>query len=323
MKFTSNTLVKLFACTAVSVVSAGSIFRYKKHSIKAFASPARFNVVENDNEVLKQHRLLQIPRGGGDGGLLDPTMVAKIATALCFLQGSLFKFCPLPTLDAFKSSKTPTTVMLANRLGASYLSLGVALYALLFSNGGEGTSVVQAMGYSSIVMLCELIFSRINDDAGTIGYNANSELPWIAFFVVMIYSGVLGADWIDIDGIIKAYGIFVVLLQSTLAFNPNKVFDMHVKRASGSKKGKNVTSKDELLVAKSLGYVGLGRGIFVLSLMFGVEPTKALGYGWIPQLVFNLSGLFVTGEVDDLGLSKGMFYMWLVFHAIIIGTLAF
>ena len=180
-------------------------------------------------------------------------------------------------------------------------------------------------------MLCEIVFTKLNNVYDTVGFDSNGDLLGSIFYIAIIYGSYVGVGEEFLDTTIKAWGILVVVVQSVLAWNPMKLYEIF--GTNKKKDGKAVVKtkralpppKDELLFDKSLGYVGLGVGIFILAMTMleNVEPTKALGYAWIPQLVFNLSGLFVTNEVEDLKLNKTAYYMWLVFHVVIIGTLAF
>ena len=310
----TKALLLTTTCCIVVVAAAGGIINSKKDPL----SPLQGFTTTAD-------AVLKVPRGGGEVGNLlpfDTMLVAKVASALCFLQGALFKFCPTPTLDAFKVSKTPTTNFISNRLGATYLSFAVAIYTMIVGGG----SIIDAMKYSSMVMLCELIFSRINNDSKIVGFDSTVDMLASIFYIAIIYGSYVNVGDDFLDTTIKAYGIFVVAVRSLLALNPMKMYELFGTTATtnGKKQTTKAVPKDELLFVKSLGYVGLGVGIFIVALtMFDVKPTQAVGYGWIPQLVFNLSGLFVTNEVDDLKLNKNAYYMWLVFHALIIGTLVF
>ena len=195
-------------------------------------------------------------------------------------------------------------------------------------------------------MLCEIVFTKLNNVYDTVGFDSNGDLLGSIFYIAIIYGSYVGVGEEFLDTTIKAWGILVVVVQSVLAWNPMKLYEIfgttttttttsnnNNNKKKKKKDGKAVVKtkralpppKDELLFDKSLGYVGLGVGIFILAMTMleNVEPTKALGYAWIPQLVFNLSGLFVTNEVEDLKLNKTAYYMWLVFHVVIIGTLAF
>ena len=77
-------------------------------------------------------------------------------------------------------------------------------------------------------------------------------------------------------------------------------------------------------LVRGLGWFLMGGGVYfyTLSTSTGAANSKAMGYSMVTHFVYLLLSLFGTNEVNELGLDKNPFYVWLLEHICVIATLA-
>jgi hypothetical protein len=73
---------------------------------------------------------------------------------------------------------------------------------------------------------------------------------------------------------------------------------------------------------KVLGAWTVAIGDFLLSVANGFDATKALRYAHVPATLLDIIMLLVTKDVDKNGTPKGPIYALLIFHAVVVATLA-
>ena len=249
----------------------------------------------------------------GGAGPLEPSTVAQAASGLCLFTGVLFKLCPTPTLKMYKMDPSnEISQTMTSRLGAMYAAMGVAGYCL-FSQGMDG---IKAVALSEIVHIVEMTASSINGEPGKIGYNGNSNTMWSVINSFILYGGLKDEAWVG--KLITGVGALLAATQAIMAINPVTGLKIYGLTDTDPKGKKSRFDKDSLTITKAFGAMSVAFGVLMVALTAGgMEPLKAFGYAWIPQMLYNLSGWFD----DHNGLDKTLLAIWLMIHCLVIGTL--
>ena len=248
-------------------------------------------------------------RGGAVGPLLDPTVVvAKTASGVAIVQGAACLLTPSHTSRAYGIKEDDAQVIeFIEHLGAALLSIGIMGYAMLINHCKFETAIACAL----VVCVCHLYKAAMNTPR--VG-KAATYWFWGVLDLIMAYLG-LNSDKYDFAGkLLKWFGYFVVTHFATTAIAPV---------ASGKLYGYNDLSAEGKAMWRSCSMWWVAGGVMFVALASGVEVSKALGYAWIVAALNRFAFLFVTRENDVLKLPTGPLFAWLIFHIIVVTTLAF
>jgi len=84
---------------------------------------------------------------------------------------------------------------------------------------------------------------------------------------------------------------------------------------------KNVGDTSTIMMFRNLGFAIMGFCAVILTLLQGVEPLKALGYGVSAYLAALITQNFITKHVSELGMDVPAQYAWMLFFAAVCGTI--
>lgn len=245
----------------------------------------------------------------GGAGPLDPALVAKVATGVLLAQGTVATLAPEPSIVSYGYEPTPAGILAMRRVGVAILDVGIMAFGLLYKDWSVNT----AAGVSAFIWAAEILGSTLNDEATTIGFSNINMMVWLAIHFATAY--VYLTDGSSAPTVMKAMSLFTIGTCLPLMFFPSVGFQSY-----GFDLAKIIDS--DLAVFKSVGACLAAIGVFVGSVACGVSPSKALGYAFVPSTLLNIIMLFITKEGEKFGAPKGPSYFWLIFEAIVIGTLA-
>lgn len=239
-------------------------------------------------------------RGGG----LDAAMVEKAQTIVQLTQSVPFTLAPDKGAAAYNAPVTPLNAYLAKGMYSTLLAFGIMLYCTVF----KGTSVNTAAAAASVPWLAYHL-------QGVLGGGFLSKEGYmfgLAFTALIFYSVVADTDFADT--MVKIGAAFYLACGAGFALFPTKSGDLWGMTEKRDASG--------IAFAKATGFFMIGNGVYLQSLLNGVDSAQALGYAVIPHLLFCFSALFVTKEVSNLSMNAPAVLTWLLFHiATVVTTL--
>lgn len=173
-----------------------------------------------------------------------------------------------------------------------------------------GASINKAVGSGILYLIVFTIKSLLNEMPKTIGFSAAGQYVFLAVNAFCGHALLTDASYSST--VLKAYPIWGFLNALPFCFAPEIV-------------GKKWGLQGNALVTyqlKQTGYVLATKAVYFLSLAMGVETTKALGYSNVPALVGMLITNFITKDVESIGMSPNMQYVFMLLKTFFIGTLA-
>lgn len=267
------------------------------------------NLVTRAGVPKKQLNPLLSVRGGA--GPLNEASVAKAATCFLGAYGGLIVLSPKKMIEGYGLGATPETDFVGKNSGVSIFSAALAMWCRIFKD----SSVNHAAGLATIPWILCCVHSILNDKPKEIGYPAAVDYLNLAIFVFGAFATLTDASYAN--NVVKAMALWALANGLILAVNPvafGKSY--HVKQMG-------VIGRDELLMYswKTYGYDLIWLGIFMGLMGSGVDDLKAIGYSWLPGLIYLITVLFTSKEAEKFGMPKGPLYAWLIVEAIVLGTL--
>jgi hypothetical protein len=188
------------------------------------------------------------------------------------------------------------------------LGMSLMAYCLVFKN----TSVNVAVGVGQLPFLITMLGDFLNGESKDFGMPQAPQMLVVAVCALLAHSCLTGASYVD--DVVKGAAAFVLL---------NGISCSLFVDAACKVWGLGVPDPSTRLVVKQMGFSWMGLGVLIFALNQGVAPLRAIGYSWIPMVAMLMDMLFITKEVETMGMPPGPTLLWLVMTAVFVATLAF
>jgi hypothetical protein len=246
-----------------------------------------------------------LQRGGA--GPFKNQDIAKFATVISILNAGLIALAPVKTLEMYGLDHTPLTEYLTEWIGHISAGQSITMWSLYFG----GASINKAVGSGIFYLTVFTIKSLLNEMPKAIGFSAAGQYVFLAINAFCGHALLTNSS--HAKTVLKAYPIWGIFNALSFCLAPEII-----GRKWGLQGNALVTYQ-----LKQTGYVMAAKAVYLLSLAMGVETTKSLGYSNIPALAGMLITNFVTKDVESVGMSPNMQYVFMLLKTFFIGTLAF
>lgn len=244
----------------------------------------------------------------GGAGPLDPDLVTKAAIGALLAQGTFSTLAPGPALEQYGNEPTPVSTVMMRRVGVCGLAIAAMAGGMIF----KGWDISAAAGAEALIWGTELLYGLLNDESTKIGYDKNGMIAWFLLHLAEAYFTVTDASCAS--SVVKAFSGSVLATCAPLMFFPTEMLKLY-----GFADDTSLLDKAYVKV-QGAGITAIG--VYLLSVVTGTNPTKALGYAYVPATLLTLIMILITKEADDIGGSKTPSIVWLIFNLMVVGTLA-
>jgi hypothetical protein len=188
------------------------------------------------------------------------------------------------------------------------LGMSLMAYCLVFKN----TIVNVAVGVGQLPFLLTMLGDFLNGESKDIGMPQAPQMVVVAVSALLAHSCLTGASYVD--DVVKGAAVFMLLNGISCSFFVATACKLW---------GVGVPDPSTRLAVKQLGFSVIGLGVGTLALNQGVDTMRAVGYSWIPMVAMLVDMLFITKEVESMGMPPGPSLLWLAMTAVFVATLAF
>ena len=240
----------------------------------------------------------------GGAGPLDPTATAKAYALAAGAQSTITLLGPDKALGAYGlPTNEPATTLLVIQASAVIINTVVLIGSRLLKE----LSFHDAIGYSCVPYVLLTVHNLMNGKLKRVGKPNICGLLLIALNSWTAYAAFTGADYADT--LIKLYGYNSALNAAILFLAPATALKMWMINGS---------SEATIFITKELGAALAAHAAVVL---LPNDLLKAVGICAVAFFVHFLDAMFIRKELVNLKVSFGMLYPWLLFMAVVAGTL--
>jgi hypothetical protein len=207
---------------------------------------------------------------------------------------------------------TPSPSVVAQNEGISTVAFRAALMAYLAIVKNE--SVNKVIGIGIIPMLVLSAKMVLNETPKKVGSSTQGQVLFTAITAIdtaVAYACLSNATYANTA--IKFYIGWRLFNGLSYFFAPTKVAE-----SWGIADAEDIVT----LCTKAMGASTVAISVLMAALVQGVDPIKAYGLSWIPIVLSISSYLFITKEVEKVGMNAAPYYFYLVLGAVTFGTLA-
>eukprot|EP00536_Pseudo-nitzschia_multiseries_P010572 jgi/Psemu1/289158/fgenesh1_pg.327_\ len=250
--------------------------------------------------------VLQI-RGGA--GSMDPTVVAKTATAIIGVQGLINVLCPEANLQFYGVNATDDFDLLVctKMTGFYQLVPTVTATALLFYD----TTVNTAIAYSFVPFIVMFATGLINEEPLKFGTASSAFRFWMLVDSVLMYGLMNDYSW-AVGGFKVVLAIFVI--QNLITYlDPFRGVELY-----GRTKPLSPHAKSSLRTVANNGLIASTQ---TLALLSGADTLTAIGYTWLFASTLLLIELIFGKDFEELKIRRTPFFGWLLLSFVVVGTL--
>jgi len=246
----------------------------------------------------------------GGAGPLDPTLVAKTATALVATQGLVNVLCTEASLKAYGVASASEEDVIAVQLnGFTQLSNAISPALLLF----YGTDVNTALAYGLVPFIISFAAGLINDAPKKFGTEKLGNMLWLIVDSALMYGLLNKSSWAT--DAFKGICVLAALSHTYTRLNPKKGMELY-----GRKKPLTPFLAACMKGVSDVGLCGIIQGLALIS---GVGTLTSIGYAYAFYTVPLLFSLFLSNDFQELKLDRSPWYFWLAVCVVVVGTLNF
>lgn len=252
--------------------------------------------------------VLDIGRGGA--GPLNPVAVEKANAALQLGQAVPLYLSPSTALKLYGTQETPWTVFLMERCFTALLSYAVGIYCVVF----QKMAMTSAFAFSSLPWVATSLRAILDGTPTKLGQPLMNEFIVLGLGLLPVATSLSGADCAE--NVIKGMCIWNMANGAILALLPKWA----VRAWGGTLQGDETTNN---FYFRALGLFLTGCGIYFYALVTGMgNSMQAMGYSILTHFAFIAWSMFVTKDIDKLGVDRGPYYFWMLEHLCVFLTLA-
>lgn len=246
------------------------------------------------------------------GGAMDQITIAKVGMTVQAVASAPMLLAPAKNVEWYGGNFRPSEALtnLVEGMGISNFRTALMAYLSIV----KGDSVHRVIGIGTIPHLVWSVKYLLNGKAE----NLPAMLFDMALAVLTMYS-CLTDNTSYADTVIYVYLAWGLLNALGMFFMPAKLLEKWQPESVGG--GAMMIDSSIEYGVKSTGANVLMVCALMLALMQGQSGLQAFGYAMAVSTAGMLSAMFITKEIDDLGLAKGPLYFYIVVGAIIAGTL--
>jgi len=231
-------------------------------------------------------------------------LVAK-GCSLLGLANTLSCFvAPESMMDLYKADKSPHNVHLFKNKAAAMLSFSVAASYTLFVD----PNIHRAMAAAQVPWFLQGLRSYFLDQSHK--HLGTAKMNDLMLFVLC--PAIVFGCWNQMESTTSLFGAFIALNGLSMISNPGH----HAKMYDGKEFSPKLYTS-----LRALGFACLSLGTFALTMTYGLEPTRAFGYSWIPFAGMSLLPRFKEGK--QLNVSKPATLFWVPVNLLAIGYCCF
>lgn len=186
--------------------------------------------------------------------------------------------------------------------------MNLMAYCLVFKN----ESVNVAVGVGQLPFFITMLGDFLDGESKDFGIPQAPQMLVVAICAFLTYSCLTGASYVD--DVVKGAAALMLL---------NGISCSLFVDAACKLWGLGVPDPSTRFAVKQLGFSYLHLGVLTFALNQGVAPMRAIGYSWITMVAMLMDMLFITKEVETMGMPAGPSLLWLVMTAVFVATLAF
>lgn len=238
-------------------------------------------------------------------GGFDATTVATAGTVVGTANALMMTSSPEEAGKIYlpNTPLTPLLTWFMENMAAALTCVTIMSWCLL-----KGVDSTLAAGFGFIPWLLAGCKALLNNYPGKCGVPAAPQ-----YFVNAL--NVFGA-WAMLTqqafapDVIKGFAAWIGLNGVAMALAPKPAID-----AWGVKSADATT----LVFVKAFGYFMCANAAMLAGIALDEPAAKIIGYGWAPCMLSILDGLFVSKNVEKLGMNKDAQYFWLAVQAAVVG----
>jgi hypothetical protein len=246
-----------------------------------------------------------VVRGGA--GPIDPQALAKGTTGMNLVNSIYTYLLPEKVREVYKIPYSPLSDLIFQRHGVVMLACTLVAYCLVF----QETSVETAVGVSTLPFIIDYARSELAGEPEKFGWPKYSQAVPLSFAAVTGYGCLNAKDWAN--AAMKVYSVWLAMNGILAAFAPESFAMLwYVKLTDIQNHG-----------FQWRGFFLLDLAVYIGCLAWGVAPTKALGYAWIPATLANAYFNVLSSTTKDFGMNRRMLFAWMVLGIVVTATLSF